>query len=138
MKRKLFWATNLSALTLGLSVAGGLGLSSTGVSAHNNDEGGTQSSSHRLEHKLSTRFSDDQPDCMLTAEQVAELDAFFKVKTFAVEVNGQDMTVAALKGRDLTKAQIRNYLEASNGSEELSCSITRHKGVFYLPVQPSI
>jgi hypothetical protein len=136
MKRKLFWGANLSALTLALSVAGGLGLSSAGVSAHNNDGGGTHSSRHKLEHKLSARFSDDQADCMVTAQQVAELDAFFNVKTFDVEVNGQDTTVAAVKARGLTRAQLRDYLEANNEGD-LDCSITRYKGVFYLPVQPS-
>jgi hypothetical protein len=137
MKRKLFWATNLSALTLALSVAGGVGVNSPAASAHNNTGWGTHSSAHRLERRLVARLSDDQPDCMVSAEQIAELDAFFKVKTFDIEVNDQNVTVAAIKGKGLTRAQIRAYLQAG-ADTDLNCSITSYKGAFYLPVQPSV
>lgn len=133
MKRKTFLASSISALTLALAVAGGASLTATGVSAQHSDGNGFIS--NRLEDKLENAFSDERPDCTLSAEQVAELDAFFKVKTFELDVDGQPTTVAAVKGKHLTKAQLKAYLGVSDA--ELDCSITRHKHWFFLPVQPS-
>jgi hypothetical protein len=77
-----------------------------------------------------------QEICTLHSEQVAELDAFFNVRTFEFDIKGEEVTVAAVQGRHLTKKQLMQYLKASD--EDLQCQIVHRHKIFFFPVVPQV
>ena len=85
---------------------------------------------------ITGNFNGEQEICSLNTEQVAELDAFFKVDTFDVDVRGENVTIAAVSGKRLTKQQLLNYLKASDQS--LECHLVQHHRMFFLPVLPQL
>jgi hypothetical protein len=74
--------------------------------------------------------------CSVTPLQAAELDAFFHVKEFNFQVDGNVMTVERVSGHNLTKKQLKDFLKASDAS--LNCHVIGGGHVFFLPLIPHI
>lgn len=82
------------------------------------------------------KLQEDEEICALTPEQVAELDAFFKVKTTELKIHGDIVTIAGVSGHHLTKRQLMDYLRVNDAS--LDCRIVKKRRVFLFPVLPQI
>ena len=157
-KRRLFWIVNFSVLTLFsmYTLASTFALGSHKAYA----ETLSRDDFHKKSHHFVVVDNDDDKDsndhdkdkhkhkpgaggsgevetiCTLNDRQVAELDAFFKVDTFQVNVNGDVVTIAAVSGKHLTKKELKDFLKASD--QTLECKIVERHHVFFLPVLPQI
>lgn len=143
MKKKLMWGFNFFVLTLFSAFAltsffgGSTSKAYAETLSHNNfykkgkhfmvvDRHGRFKGSHHGKQEI----------CALTTEQVAELDAFFKVKQFELEIKGEAVLIAAVSGKHLTKKQLMDYLKASD--HDLKCKIIHHHRIFFFPVLPQV
>lgn len=74
--------------------------------------------------------------CSVTPLQAAELDAFFHVKEFDINIGGNIVTIEKVSGRTLTAKQLKDFLRASD--ESLQCHLIGRGHVFFLPLIPHI
>lgn len=144
MRKKLFWATNMGVLSLftlyGVGVLFGIGTERAYAQTLSEDgfyESGDGFVVVEPEgSSVAARVRGNQEICSLNSTQVAQLDAFFDVDTFDIEVEETDVTIASVSGRHLTKQQLMDYLRASD--ESLRCKVIQHHRVFFLPVIPGV
>ena len=144
MKKKLFWVTNFAVLGLftlySLVIVLGIGAKQTYARSLGEDNFYKKSKHFMVVKKDEPQVgasSETEVICSLNEQQVAELDAFFRVNTFDVKVAEDDsVTIAAVSGRKLTKRQLMEYLRASDS--ELECKLVHHRRVFFFPVLPQI
>ena len=149
-KKKLFWILNFSVLAMFslYALSGTLGFANKKAYADTLADGNFHARSKHF--MVVDKDKDDDKDkgtsagasdstkeiCTLNDQQVAELDAFFKVNTFSLTVNGDVVTIAAVSGRHLTKKQLMDFLKASDST--LQCKLVQQHHVFFLPVLPQI
>jgi hypothetical protein len=72
--------------------------------------------------------------CSVTPLQAAELDAFFNVKEFQIQIGDDIITIERVAGKHLTEAELRAFLRASD--PDLDCEIVGRAHVFFLPLIP--
>jgi hypothetical protein len=146
MKKKIIWSINFFILGLfslyslvsifGASPAKAYAQSLSENGFHKKGQNFMVVDKEKPRGGVSARLAGEQEICMLSTEQVAELDAFFNVDTFALEVEGNTVTIASIKGRHLSKHQLLDYLQASDS--ELDCQVIQHHHIFFLPVLPQV
>jgi hypothetical protein len=146
MKKKIIWSINFFVLGL-FTIYSLTGIFGGGVNkayAETLSKDGFYKHGKKFmvvdKHESKTGFragvEGDQEICMLSTEQVAELDAFFNVQTFNLQVQEDTVTIASVSGRRLTKQQLLDYLRASDSN--LDCRIIQHQRVFFMPVLPQV
>lgn len=149
MKKKLFWIVNFSVLAMFslYALSGTSGFASKKAYADTLADGNFHARSKHFmvvdkdkddnDKSTSAGASDSTKEiCTLNDQQVAELDAFFKVNTFSLTVNGDVVTIAAVSGHHLTKKQLMDFLKASDST--LECKLVVQHHVFFLPVLPQL